>query len=1095
MAVDPVRNQDKVRFGEDFELDVRAFELRRAGRVLKLERIPTQLLILLIEEGGQLVTRDQIVEKIWGKDVFLDTDNSINAAIRKIRQVLKDDPEQPRFVQTITGRGYRFIAPIVSLDPPATSVVSDQPARISENLAGKKVSHYRILQLLGGGGMGVVYKAEDLKLGRRVAIKFLPAEMASDPTAFGRMEREARASSALEHPNICPIYELGEHEGQPFIVMQLLEGQTLREWIEHAGHQETAARVKQLLEIAIQIANGLEAAHRKGIVHRDVKPANIFVTTRGETKILDFGVAKFMGLAEAVDGAPLDEEATAAHSDPSLTRTGISVGTPSYLSPEQVRCEKLDARTDLFSFGLVLYEMATGQRAFTGNTAAVIREAVLNMPEVPVRQLNPELPVELEVVIARALEKDRNVRYQSAAEIQAGLRQAQRATELDLPAGNTQERAIAGAGESARPRPRWLKRRMAIPAVALLIAGLISGIFYYRARRAKRLTEKDTIVLADFANSTNDPVFDGTLKQGLSVALSQSPFLKILPDSKIRSTLRLMTKPADAALSEETVSEVCQRSGSKAYVAGAIAALGTEYVIGLKAENCQIGEALAEEQVTAKSKEEIIPALGKAASELRQKLGESISTVNQYDVPLREATTPSLEALKEYTLGGEVENEKGVVAAIPHYEKAIALDPLFARAYSSLSTMYFDAGESSLAGKYATKAYELRDRGTPLEKVQIDATYHGFVTGNLQKAAAAYQQWAEMRPQSPSPHSNLAYIYGQIGQNDKALSETLASLRLGQANEEYSNLMSAYIALGRFSEAKAAFATAESHNLGMPVNHNNLYEIAFIERDPANMEREAARVVEQPGIEDASLYLQSLSQAYFGNLKKARALSRLASDSAIRAGQKETAADYRADAAMREALFGDRVEAGRGVRNALDASSGQDLQAVVALTYAFAGNQSRAQLLADELARKFPENTLVQMNYLPAIRGQIAINSGNPVRAIELLEPAREYELGQPAQAVLINLYPVFVRGQAYLAARNGAAAAAEFHEILNQPGMVLNEPIAALARLELARAYSLEGSQDKARSSYQDFLTLWKDADADVPILQQAKAEYAKLN
>jgi eukaryotic-like serine/threonine-protein kinase len=1091
MSADPVKIGFEVRFGDNFSLDTRAYELRRAGRVLKLERIPMELLILLIEEQGQLVSRDHIIQRIWGKDVFLDTDNSINAAVRKIRQVLKDDPEQPRFVQTITGRGYRFIAAIASVNPPPTFEVAKVPAQNAENLAGKKVSHYRILQVLGGGGMGIVYKAEDLKLGRRVAIKFLPAEMASDLTAFGRMEREARASSALEHPNICPIYELGEHDGQPFIVMQLLEGQTLREWIEHGSHESTPARVKQLLEIAIQVADGLEAAHQKGIIHRDIKPANIFITSRGEAKILDFGVAKFMGLAEPSDGAPDGEDSAAIPSDPSLTRTGISVGTPSYLSPEQVRCEKLDVRTDIFSFGLVLYEMATGQRAFTGNSAAVIRDAVLHMPEVPVRQLNPELPVELEVVIARALDKDRDRRHQNAAEIQADLRQVKHSGD----SVSRVEQIRIKVKPAAISRKHTITRRLAVVSILVICAGLIAGAFYYRAGRAKRLTEKDTIVLADFSNSTNDPVFDGTLKQGLSIALSQSPFLKILPDSKVRSTLRLMTKPADVALSGDTVSEVCQRSGSKAYVAGAIAALGTEYVVGLQAVNCQIGETLAEEQVTAKSKEEVISALGRAASELRRKLGESISTINKFDVPLREATTGSLDALKEYTLGGQIENQKGAVAAIPHYEKAVALDPFFAKAYSGLATLYFDSGESSLAATYATKAYELRDRGTDLEKVQIDSAYHSFVTGDLQKVAEAYQLWADLRPQSPSPHVNLGFIYTQMGQNEKSLAETLQGLRLGQDGEVYSNTISAYIALNRLNEAKATFAEAESGHFGMPVNHNNLYLIAFIERDRQAMAREAAAVAGQPGIEDASLYFQSCTQAYFGKLKEARELSRSASNSALVADQKETAAEYRADAAMREALFGNTSEAEQEVRNTLDASRGPDLKAVVALTYAFARDQKRAQLLADDLTAKFPENTLVQMNYLPAIRGQIAVNAGNPRRAIELLKPARPYELGQPAQATMINLYPVFVRGEAYLAARDGAAAAAEFQEILNQPGMVLNEPIGVLAHLGLARAYALQGENGKARMASQEFLTLWKDADPDVPILKQALAENGKLN
>ena len=380
-----------IRFGDEFELDLRAYELRRSGQLLKLERIPMALLLLLIEQRGQPVSRDQIVERVWGKGVFLDTDNSINAAIRKIRQVLKDDPEQPRFVQTLTGRGYRFIASVEELGPSAADpVASSAPETPHQDLIGKKIGNYRVLQLLGGGGMGVVYQAEDLKLGRRVAIKFLPSELATDPKAFERLEREARAASALDHPNICPIYHLGEHEGQPFIVMQLLEGQTLREWIEGTVNRPAPQRLGEVLDLAIEIVDGLEAAHQKGIIHSDIKPANIFITNRGHAKILDFGIARFVDAAEPgdekVDVDVVGDRDEAAPADAHLTRSGASIGTPPYLSPEQIRREKLDARTDLFSFGLVLYEMVTGERAFSGSTAAEIREAVLDQPPPALRR-------------------------------------------------------------------------------------------------------------------------------------------------------------------------------------------------------------------------------------------------------------------------------------------------------------------------------------------------------------------------------------------------------------------------------------------------------------------------------------------------------------------------------------------------------------------------------------------------------------------------------------------------------------------------------------------------------------------------------------
>ena len=436
-----MKSAEKIRFGDDFELDLRSYELRRAGRVLKMERIPMELLLFLIESHGYLVTREQIIERLWGKDVFLNTDGSINAAIRKIRQALKDDPEEPRYLQTVTGRGYRFIAPITTLSPASQAESLEQSPAQLENLAGRRISHYRILQLLGGGGMGVVYQAEDLKLGRRVAIKFLPAEMASDPRAFDRMEREARAASALEHPNICPIYELGEHEGQPFIVMQLLEGQTLREWIEASADLNTGERLRTLLLLGTQIADGLQTAHQKGIIHRDIKPANIFITTRDEAKILDFGVAKFLGATDDLSGGALPADGipreTSTGQNQALTQTGASMGTPRYASPEQVRGEKLDARTDLFSFGLVLYETATGDQAFTGKSATEIRGAVINQPTVPVRQLHPELPAELERIISKALEKERELRYQTAADLRDDLKGLLREMDSGLAAAET----------------------------------------------------------------------------------------------------------------------------------------------------------------------------------------------------------------------------------------------------------------------------------------------------------------------------------------------------------------------------------------------------------------------------------------------------------------------------------------------------------------------------------------------------------------------------------------------------------------------------------------------------------------------------------
>jgi serine/threonine protein kinase/Flp pilus assembly protein TadD len=961
----------------------------------------------------------------------------------------------------------------------AQSLAFSQTQEIADPLVGQVISHYRVLGTLGSGGMGIVYEAEDLRLGRHVAIKLLQESEPGKSKLSLRFETEARAISSLNHPNICTVYEVEEYENKPVIVMELLEGETLEKRMK-AGN----IPLIQLLQWTIEVADGLEAAHAMGIIHRDIKPANIFITRRGLAKVLDFGLAKLS----------LNSESAMVTQDAPLTSLGVIAGTTPYLSPEQIRSDELDGRTDVFSLGAVIYEMATGKRAFAEKNTALTINAVLNKYPVSAADINPELPPELERIITKALEKDRADRYQNALEMKADLQRLKHAVESGLPIAP----GMTAWGQRSRAKvagqPRGFRYWILSIAVLVIVAGVVFGVFHHRALQVSKLSANDTIVLADFDNSTGDSVFDGSLKQGLSIALSQSPFLNIVSNRKVRDTLKLMTQPPNATVTSELAQEVCQRTGSKAYVAGTIAALGSSFVIGLRAENCLNGEILAQELVTAKTKEDVIPALGTAASRLRSALGESISSVQKLDVPLREATTSSLDALKEYTLGGQAENEKGPSAGIEHYQRAVALDPLFARAYSSLSGKYFDAGESALAAKAAAKAYELRSHGTDLEQVQISSSYHAFTTGDLEKAAADYERWAEMRPRSPSPHSSLAYVYTQLGQNEKALSEALEALRLAPSGEQFINVVSAYIALGRLKEAKATVADARAQKLDMPINHDNLYLIAFLERDHATMEREAAWGLGKPELEAILLYSEACTSSYFGELKESRESLKRASASAAAEDLKEAAASYRADGAVHEALYGNSAEAERALRSIPIATSGQDVQAAAAMAYAFAGDRSRAQALTDNLAKQYSENTLVQFNYLPVIRAQIALISKNPTQAIKLLKDAQRYELGQPAQVISLNMYPVFVRGEAYLASQDGASARAEFQKILDNPGMSLNEPIAALAHLGLARAAVLQGEKDRAQAFYQDFLQLWKDADPDIPILKQAKAEYASL-
>jgi eukaryotic-like serine/threonine-protein kinase len=1066
------QRSSRVRFGS-FELDLESGELKQIGgadpdSTTLLREQPFQVLRMLVERGGKIVTREEIKKRLWPNDTIVDFDQSINAAIRVLRRALGESADNPAYIETLARRGYRLRAPVQWLAPTSgvprrEAAIADAP--VESGLIGRKVSHYRVIEVIGGGGMGMVYKAEDIKLGRRVALKFLPEELAGDPINLRRLEREAQTASALNHPNICTIHEIEESQGQPFIVMELLDGDSLHHRLSIP--QAEPFPLAELFDIAIQVCDGLQAAHDKGIIHRDIKPANIFLTRHRAAKILDFGLAKLSEpaeLGEHSDGGSHAQQSD--HTQITLTRTGSPIGTAGYMSPEQVRGEKLDARTDLFSFGLVLYELATGQRAFAGKSAAVVHEAILNHTPPAVHDLNPALPRGLDAVINRALQKDRSLRFQSAMDIRKALEHVR--------------------SDFGHTKTAYTRRVLATAAaLAVLAVGVWKGLASFHT--GLTLSPSDTVVLADITNHTGDSVFDMALYMALQVAFEQTPYLDVMALAKATSTMKLLNLPEGTRLTPEVATQVCHRTNSRIAVAASIADAGNHFRVGLKAIDCQSGITVAQIEEDAGSRNDVVKALGSVAVKLRQQLGEPADYIAKFSKPLDEATSRSPEAVQLLADGYLRHLAGDVRGALALYDRAVEIDPSFALAHVARSAAHSNAGDEVGAAEAVTQAFELRSRMTEPGRLHVEEQYYVYVTGEQEKSCAVLEQWVRTFPHSFIGHNNLGQCLQLLGQVDQALAAEREAARLQPSTRAYANLMGAYIRANRFDEAETTFKDARSQNFDGQELRETRALLAFLQRDNRAMQEQWDWATGKRGAEHDLLHGKAAVEAYYGHFRTARQLRERAEALAANEG---VSVQYLFLGAQDEALAG-YTDGPRRLAAQNSNSRDQSVRARAALIFAETGDVERARRLVDALDHDAPVNTIVQNLYLPTVRAAMKLHAKDPGGAVEILRRADKLEL---STAGFNSLEPAYLRGQAYLQIGEGAMAATEFKKLLDHPGVVGRSVSGALSRLQVARSLSLSGDREAARKSYEEFLDLWKDADPEVPAYRDAKAEYAAL-
>jgi tetratricopeptide (TPR) repeat protein len=955
--------------------------------------------------------------------------------------------------------------------------------------------------------MGEVYLAEDTKLGRKVALKILGEEYTTNRDRLHRFEQEACAASALNHPNILTIHEVGSADGRHFMATEYIDGVTLRRKISGA-----AMSIAEILDIAVQVSVSHEEAHSAGIIHRDVKPDNIMIRRNGYVKVLDFGLAKLT--ESSIDRSSSDGEASTrvlVHTD-----AGVVMGTSHYMSPEQARGKPVDARSDIWSLGVVLYEMVAGRTPFEGETSTDVLVSITQKEAPPLARFAPNVPAELDWIITKALRKDRDERYQTIKEFLTDLRRLKQKIEFEaelersvspdtlskssvgavapIPTASggiapTAETTAAHYPSSAEYIVSEIKRHKTGAGIlaALFVLAVGAGVFFY-FNRASALTDKDTVLLADFANSTGEPVFDGTLKQALAVQLSQSPFLNIYPDDRVREALRFMGRSPDERLTRDVAREICERQGLKALLTGSISSLGSHYVITLEAINANTGDSIAREQVEAESKEQVLASLSKATSALRGKLGESLASIKKFEVPVEQATTSSLEALKAFAMGNDERSKGNVQQSLAFYKQAVELDPNFAMAYARIAVFYGNQGEFELAQQYVQKAYELKDRVSERERLYISEKYYNYLTGEIDKSVEVLQTWTKLYPNDYIPHNNLALNYMYLGRYDDARKEALEAVRLSpNTTSPRDNLITSFMGLDRFDEASQAAEELRRLHTDYPGNSFSNYTLAFLRGDRATMAEEVQKAKGKP-IESDVMSTFAATAIADGQLKKGEELTQRAVDMFKSQDRKENAAQSLITLALNQALFGRCPEAKETVKAGLTLSGGRITTPGGALVYATC-NDGQSQTLLDEVLKRYPKDTPIVSMLAPVIRARQEMNRGNISQAIQLAESVRQYDLG-----IITGLINPYLRGSLYLQQRSGTEAAAEFQKILDHRGVDIFSPLHPLAHLGLARAAALSGDTAKSRKEYQDFFALWKDADADLPILVQAKKEYEQL-